>query len=89
MFSRLVAPTPYGYKQMPGLVSTSSVNAHGEETTRLINQHRYRGITFATASFNQPGPVPDKPPARARTDIISDEKQLLTKIQAVSSYCPP
>lgn len=76
VFSRLQMTIPYNYKPLAGTVPVTSTNSRGEEVTRLINQNRYKGATYATASFFSSSPVPSEAPPKSRKPADAEERRL-------------
>ncbi|CEH18499.1 RNA polymerase III transcription factor (TF)IIIC subunit [Ceraceosorus bombacis] len=77
MFSRLVAPPSYKFRQNPG--SKLKTDEHGE-SSRFVQKSRWRG--FAPQQFSLRGPSSTKVPLRCQTHVAAERRRCSPQVIA-------
>ncbi|KAI0053086.1 hypothetical protein FA95DRAFT_1579753 [Auriscalpium vulgare] len=86
LFSRQTIAQNYNFKANPMSVPTTVVNEEtGEETKRLINRMRWKGVGPTSIMFAERG-VPAKPPPNAEQMRNTFDQKLLKDLEEVDLY---
>ncbi|PWN40557.1 hypothetical protein IE81DRAFT_349108 [Ceraceosorus guamensis] len=87
MFSRLVAPPSYKFRQNPGSKLKKDENG---ESSRFLQKSRWRG--FAPQQFSLRGPSSSKVPLRCQTHVAAERKrcspQLIARLEELFQERP-